>query len=410
MAAPFDLDRLKVTGESVPVLPDVMQAINPTNNNIATFAAQFSFSDSGTMAFVPGGKYPDRETRPVLVDKNGTIRPLGKTERSFFFPRVSSAQKKIAFWTYGENRDIWTYDMSAGFYQPLVRSRDYNALMWHLWTPDGGRLAYQEIGAARSAIYWTNAVGSGEPEFLVEDGIPASWSPDGKSLAFIRSGPGTGYDIWILSVENKKAEPFLNTQSYEGWPEFSPDGRFLAYASDVTGRYEVYVTPYPGNPRGVRVSDQGGHIPVWSPDMSQLYYLEISQSPRAKMIVADISTDPSFRVLNRRVLFDCWGLGMSGYPLRGYDILPDGQGFVCQGYLSGGKAIYYSDIPPDILDGLATQDMKSLAWFERWLRQDKDRVLTPELERMLQGLAVTKINIVQNWFEELNRFVPSGKK
>jgi hypothetical protein len=270
-------------------------------------------------------------------------------------------------------------------------------------------VAYHKVSPAQSGIYWIKADGTEEPGLLIENGSPGSWSPDGKLLAFLRRGSGTSQDIWILSLEDKKAEPFLNGQSYEAWPEFSPDGRFLAYASNITGQSEVYVTPYPGQPRGKRVSTQGGHSPVWSSDMRELYYLEISQSPRAKMIVAEITTNPYFRILNRRVLFDVWGLGMNGSPHRGYDLLPDGQGFVCDGYLFGGKAIHYSDIPQDILDGLATRDTKSLAWFERWLRLDKDREFTPELERMLQGMTTNKINIIQNWFEELKRLVPSGK-
>jgi serine/threonine protein kinase len=406
MAAPFNLNRLKVKGEPKPILPDIMQAINASNSGLLTYAAQFSFADSGTMIYVPGGGYPERETRPVLVYKNGTIKPLNEIEGGFSNPRVSNVRKKIAF---NNNGEIWLYDMHEGFYEPLVRSDSHLRTNRPVWTPDGKRLAYQHTDAEKTSIYWTDADGSEKPELLVENGRPSSWYQDGKSLAFVRYGSGTRYDIWIFTSETGEAKPLLNSQYYEQHPEFSPDGRFLAYASDNTGQAEVYVTPYPGNPKPKRVSNQGGHSPVWSPDMKHLYYLEISQTPRAKMIVVDIRSDPSFQILSRRVLFDSWGLGMNSTPLRGYDILPDGQGFVCSGYHFGGEAIKYSAIPRDILDGLASQNRKSLAWFERWLRQDKEREFSPELERMLQGLTVTKINIVQNWFEELKRLVPTGR-
>jgi serine/threonine protein kinase/Tol biopolymer transport system component len=407
-AVSFSIDRLKVTGEAKPVMPDIMHAINGRNRNLYTHAAQYSFSENGNLAYISGGIYPDREEYIVYVSKSGKINPMVKTASSDSFPIMSPDYKRIAYRRYGENREIWTYDIVTNFAQPVVSSVNRGSITALVWTPPlGKRVTYWLSGIRPSGIYWKNADGTGEQELLVENGTPSSWSPDGKFLAFIRSEPRRGNDIWIFSIEDRHSFPFLNSQYDERYPEFSPDGNFLAYCSNRTGQAEVYVTPFPGTPVEIPVSNGGGKAPVWSQDMSEIYYLEIMQAPRAKMMVADISTSPSFRTDNRKVLFDYWGLGMSGDPSRGYDILPDGQGFICLGLYYGVNAVNYSEIPQDILDGLSTQDKKALAWFERWLKEDKNRVLSPELERMLQGLAVTKINIVQNWFEELKRLVPT---
>jgi len=408
-AVPFSLNRLELTGEAKKVISDVMQAVNANNTELRTFAAQFSFSKTGILAYVPGGIYPIFDSCIVIVNKDGIMNPLIKAAGSSFFPRMSPDQKKIVYRTYGENREIWTFDIEAEFSQPLVRARYNESLARPIWTPDGMKVTYQHTDAERSAIYWTNADGTGEPELLIENGAPNSWSPDGKRLAFVRFEVGSGSDIWILSRENKKAKPFLKSQSFEEFPEFSPDGKFLAYSSNKTGRMEIYVTPFIGAPIEIPVSNEGGLIPVWSPDMKQLYYIEIWQTPRVKMMVADINTTPSFKVIDRRVLFDYWGLVSLGDPVRAFDIHPDGQGFIFRALFYGGKAINFSDIPQDLLDGLASQNKISLAWFRRWLKEDKDQILSPELKRMLQGQTVTRINIVQNWFEELKRLVPPCK-
>jgi len=133
-------------------------------------------------------------------------------------------------------------------------------------------------------MFWMRADGAGEAQRLTEKGdlqIPGSFSPDGKRLAFVDRASGTGYDIWTLPIEfgdgdnprPGKPEPFLRTVSNESYPEFSPDGRWLAYGSNESGILEVYVRPFPGPGGKWQISNGGGTFPMWSSKARELFYL-----------------------------------------------------------------------------------------------------------------------------------------
>ena len=118
-------------------------------------------------------------------------------------------------------------------------------------------------------LFWQLADGSGGLERLTTSEytqIPMSWSPDGQLLAFVEINPTTGYDIWVLRLSDRKAQPFLRTPFNEAAPRFSPDGRWLAYISDESGRFEIYVQPYPGPGGKWQISTEGGTEPVWNPE------------------------------------------------------------------------------------------------------------------------------------------------
>jgi Tol biopolymer transport system component len=200
------------------------------------------------------------------------------------------------------------------------------------------------------STYWKPADGSGEAEPLLTPGTadaPFSWSPDGRVLAV-----DSAHDIWVLPVEgDRTASPFLVTQFNTKSPRFSPDGCFIAYASDESGRDEVYVQPYPGPGEKVAISTGGGRGPVWSADGRELFFRSGDQ-----MMAADVKTDPTFTVGKPRRLFE-------GHyvvePARhtNYDVAADGQRFVM-------------------------------------IQVDEES-------------APTQINVVLNWFEELKRLVPT---
>jgi hypothetical protein len=141
--------------------------------------------------------------------------------------------------------------------------------------------------------------------------------------------------------------------------------------------------------------------------MLHIYYLS-SHSPRARFVAAELAINTSVEIVQRRILFDCWGLNLYGHPARRYDIHPNGQSFIGSGLIYGGMPISFSETPQDIRNGININDNRSLAWFERWLKEDKDRVFSPELDRILEGETVTQINVILNWFEELKRKVPTG--
>ncbi len=184
-----------------------------------------------------------------------------------------------------------------------------------------------------------------------------SWSPDGQLLAYTEVNPTTGYDIWVLRLGDRKAQPFLRTPFNEGAPQFSPDGRWLAYISDESGRFEIYVQPYPGPGGKWQISTEGGTEPVWNRNGRELFYRSGD-----KMMAVDITTQPSFSAGKPRMLFEG---PVPADPVRrsaNYDVSPDGQRFLML------KPVEQAQAAP------------------------------------------TQINVVLNWFEELKQKVPTGKK
>ena len=146
-----------------------------------------------------------------------------------------------------QETQTWLYDLSRETLTRLTFEGDRNYSL--AWTPDGKRIAFQSTKEGPSNVFWELADGSGGLERLTTSDfvrVPMSWSPDGQLLAFLEVNPTTGDDIWVLRLGDRKAQPFLRTPFNEAAPRFSPDGRWLAYISDESGRYEIYVQPYPG--------------------------------------------------------------------------------------------------------------------------------------------------------------------
>ncbi|MGH9651584.1 MAG: hypothetical protein ACRD3I_14095, partial [Terriglobales bacterium] len=180
------------------------------------------------------------------------------------------------------NHDLWVYEWERDTMTRLTSSPGFNGAP--VWTPDGKHIAFasQKHGGARN-IYWIRADGAGEAQRLTESKYaqaPRSFSPDGKRLAFAEHSPETGGDVWTLPLEGGdsdhpkpgKPEPFLRTPFTEGYPSFSPDGRWLAYASNESGSSQVYVRPFPGSGGKWQVSTGGGTMPVWSRQGRELFY------------------------------------------------------------------------------------------------------------------------------------------
>ena len=186
--------------------------------------------------------------------------------------------------------------------------------------------------------------------------VPSSFSPDGQLLAYIEVNPTTADDIWVLRLSDRKAQPFLKTEFNEAAPAFSPDGRWLAYISDESGRYEVYVQPYRGPGGKYQISTEGGTEPVWNPKGKELFYRSGD-----KMMAVDVTTHPSFSVSKPRMLF------------RGP-------------YLPTPTTVPYYDVSPD-----------------------GQRFLMVKPAEQTASSPLTQIVVVQNWFEELKRLVPTEK-
>jgi hypothetical protein len=239
LAVPFDLKRLEVTGPPVPIL----EAVTMTS---VTSAAEFGASADGSLAYVPGAEMSVERTL-VWVDRKGAPEPLPAPPRAYMSPRLSPDGQRMAIAIVGPNPGVFLYEPARGALTRLIENR--GAIPWLIWTPDGRRVTISSFAGGLRDLYWMSADGSGSPERLAPgEGYqwPGSWSPDGQVLAFSRTDPATGSDIWMLKLNGElKPQPFLQTPANESGALFSPDGSWLAYESDETGQWEIYVKPFP---------------------------------------------------------------------------------------------------------------------------------------------------------------------
>ena len=268
---------------------------------------------AGTLIFARGGQ----SRSLVRVDRAGHRTPITNDRRGFRFPCFSPDASQIAVTIDPRPSQIWIYDVARGSGFPLGTD-DRNHIV-PVWSPDGTRVAY----AALNAIFSRLADGSAPEELLVESvgtqSYPASWAKDGR-LVFNRADAQNRADIWIMPA---KGEPFvlLATPAHEPHPILSPDEHWIAYASDETGRMEVYVRPFPHVNGGKWfVSTGGGVTPVWSPSGRELFYM----SGQALMSVAVEAVGQAFRAGPPRQLFT----GPFETGSSNFDVSPDGSYFV----------------------------------------------------------------------------------
>jgi eukaryotic-like serine/threonine-protein kinase len=349
MAVPFDPQRLQVTGTAAPVVEGVLQSRT-------SGAAQYSLSATGSLVYIPGGVQVDQR-RLLWVSRNGAEQPVAAPARAYVFPRLSPDGRRLGVGITEQEAQVWLYDLSRETLTRFTFEGTTNANS--VWTPDGKRIAFQSNKEGAPNLFWQLADGSGGLERLITseyNNFPMSWSPDGQLLAFVEVNPTTGYDIWVLRLGDRKAQPFLRTPFNESAPRFSPDGRWLAYISNESGRWEVYVQPYPGPGGKWQISTEGGTEPVWNRNGRELFYRS-----GEKMMALDIATQPSFAAGKPRVLFEGRYNPAPGTGAN-YDVSPDGQRFL---------------------------------------------MIKP---RESAEAAPTQINVVLNWFEELKRRVPTEKK
>ena len=357
LAAPFDAQLLKITGPGVQVVNEVMTGEGSCIN------AQISLSQDGSLAYVSGGELFGGAL--VWVSREGTVAPISEDLGHALGPRVSPDGQRIALWIGGGVQQVFLYDLSRGVLSPLTSE---GSSFWPLWTPDGQWLVFPHFVGPVVNLFRKRADGSGGLERLTESELhqqPMSFSPDGEVLAYHQSmDPITGFDIGILEMDTLRAVPFLETPANEGQPSFSPDGSWLAYATNESGRYEIWVTEYPGPGRKELLSVGGGREPVWSPQGDELFYRN-----RDKMMAVPVATQPTLSIGKPEVLFE--GAFPSYSYGRNYDVSADAQHFLMVqrqggGTFVGGEGIESVRRP--------TQIQVVLNWFE-------------ELERIFEGLS-----------------------
>ena len=300
-AVGFDLDRLEVTTNALPVLDGVI-----TKNS---GAASFSFSRDGTLVYLPGTGVVGGPPRTLVwVDRDGREEPLALDPGGYNWPRVSPDGSRVAVEMFNpeEGNDVWTSDVARGTLSILTPdpAADRNPL----WTPDGERVVFRSDREPQG-LFWKAADGRGavEPLLTGDDAqpltflVPYDWSPDGNELIINYVGLDGSRDIGVLSMDGERAwQPLLNSAAIEAEPALSPDGAWIAYSSDETGQAEVYVERFPDLGNRELISTGGGRDPVWSPDGSELFYRDLS---RSRMMVVPIDTEPSLTLGTPTVLY-----------------------------------------------------------------------------------------------------------
>ena len=322
--APFDIDRLDVVGVPVPVVEGIR-------------GMDYALSDDGSLAYVSAGALGQRTL--VWVSPDGRAEPLATPENSYVGPSLSPDGTQAAVGLADDlgNVDIWVSDLARGTLTRLTtdEGRDYSPL----WTPDGRRVVFASTREGQPAIFWKAADGTGLAERLLtideaDDLVPFDWSSDGGTLVFTAVFPETGGDIGVTPLDDPANwQPLLQTGADERAPAVSPDGHWLAYMSDETGRSQVYVRRFPGMSDRQQVSGGNRAIyPDWSDDGRELFYLSSPLGP--PMTVERVPVDlgpgdpPSLSIGRPERLFDFWGAGYSSpraSPSRRYDVSPDGR-------------------------------------------------------------------------------------
>jgi serine/threonine-protein kinase len=354
MAVPFDSARLQLVGNAVPVVEGVLTD--------AAGAAEFALSADGSLVYVAGSNPAVRRSL-VWADRDGREEALEAPPRAYTSPRISPDGTKVALNLRDEENDIWIWDFAR---KTLTRlTFDPGLDRFPLWSPDGRRIAFSsQRDKSRGNPFWQAADGTGTVERLAESDddrqvFPTSFSPDGTRLLVYGdavSNPDDD-DLAIVQVQGEgRLMPLLRTAFVEQNAVVSPDGRWLAYNSNESGRHEVYVRPFPDLDKGRwQVSTSGGSQPLWARDGRELFFRN-----NAALMAAAVQTDPGFAVGTPKVVFE----GQYAAPQGGrtYDVSPDGRRFLM------------------IKEGASTGDA------------------TPQAQ----------IILIQNWSEELKRLLPTN--
>ena len=324
-AVPFDLERLEVTGAPFLMFDGV--GSNPNGGS-----AQLAASETGTFVYLnrPVGSDPMGGAPIQWLDRSGRRTPLRGTPANWGNPQFSPDGTRLAVEINdGKQLAVWVYEWAHDRASQLTLNPAQNQKP--VWTPDSRRIVFWSNRDVQQNLYWQRADGTGDAQRLTNSPYPqspASWHPGGKILAFQETRPQTGADLMVVAIEGdertgwKPGTPsaFLGTPAIEREPMFSPDGKWLAYQANDTGRFEIYVRPFPGPGGTWLISSGGGVTPTWSRRRRELLY----RSPDNQLMVAPYTASgDSFRAGKARL----WAEGYIGPQTgqRSFDLHPDGE-------------------------------------------------------------------------------------
>ena len=365
-AVPFDRDALDIVGTPAPVVEGV---------------GEYATADDGSLVYLPRRFVGTGMRSLVWVDRQGQEELLTLPPRDYETLSLSPDGTRAVVVAGQEdgNADVWVSELARG---TLTRLTTRPGVDTHpLWSPDGQRVVLVSTEDGQTTVSWQAADGSGTPDLLLTDEtmtdfVPYDWSPDGGTLLLTGVSPETGRDIGTVSSDGSGTwTPLVETPSGEQSPAISPDGRWLAYASNESGRNEVYVQRFPEMLGRQQVSVGSGHRPHWSEDGRALFYLRAPAGPPIAMVRVTVETTdsepPALDVGEEEVLFD-WRYYNRNSAMQFYDLSPD----------DGQRFLMITSVDED---GIAP-----------------DR----SGPRGGPGSALNEVKVVLDWFEELKARVP----
>ena len=349
-AVAFDLGRLEVTGTPAPVLEGVVTT--------AQGAADVAVAANGSLVYVPGTAGGGGRQTVVSVDRQGRASPLpGLPLDTYRDVRVSADGARLALATLA---DVWIYDLARATLSRLTTDPAPDTRP--LWTPDGQRIIFTSARAGYPELFWRPADGTGSDERLLARGKDLldlranGWSADGRQLLLTEVPSNVGCAIGQIAIERPSdAKVLVKSEFCNDFAAVSPDGRWMAYDSNVSGRYEIYVERYPELGNRQQMSTGGGRRPLWSRDGRELFF---GTPDNRQMLVVPVRSGTTLVAGRPQVLFEF--AMVASVSSRPYDVAPDGRFFI-------------------IRSGQAEDD----------------------------AVAASNIILVLNWFEELKRLVPT---
>jgi serine/threonine-protein kinase len=330
-------------------------------------AAQFNIAADGTLVYMPAGASPSRTL--VWVDRQGREEPVKSVPaRAYTNPRLSPDGARLALELRDQESDIWVWDfareaLTRVTFDPVVDRAP-------VWMPDGRRIVFssQAVGTVRGAtdagtLFWRPADGTGAAERLGQEDrslrlmLPSSVSPDGTRVVTTTVSDAGAVDVMMLTLQDRRVQPLIQTPFVERNGEISPDGRWLAYESNASGRFQIYVRPFPGVDGGQwQVSADGGTQPLWARNGEELFYV----APNRTLTSVPVERGRTWATGTPKTFFHGQHFLGSEATTRMYDVSADGHRFLM------------------IKDGVTDETA-----------------------------AAASIVVVEHWHEELKRLVPS---
>ena len=337
-AAPFDAGRLIVAGPPIEVTAAVEQD--------SSGAPLAEISSSGSLVYRRTGV---ASARLVWVSRQGIEQLVTDVPRAYLTPHLSADNHRIVV---SVGSDLWIQDTLRSTFTRLTSQQSETA-SYPVWTPDGKQIVFRTPTGLRSI----ETDGSGRSRTIdgtTSGDFPSAVSPDGATLATARRTADGPADVYLLSLAGDPEPRALVTgPAFEGGPQFSPDGRWMAYVSGESGQFQVYLRRYPGPDSRWQVSTDGGTSPLWNPTGDELFYRNGN-----KMMAVSFSATPDVTLATPRLLFEQRYAYGSTIALTNYDVSADGQRFLM-------------------------------------VKSDS---------------AVAHLSVVVNWFSELSRLAPAGNR